>query len=120
MAVGMTNSANVQNAAATEKPQVLRSGEVVASSMQALKNPNARVFHHMIPGANFIMPDGLELKFLGGQFVTDDPDVIAELEKIADKPTSMVFTKTLAVEAAKELQKRSADDAANTAGTLKE
>lgn len=120
MAVGMTNSAAVQNAAATEKRQVLRSGEVVASSMQALKNPNARVFHHMIPGANFIMPDGLELKFLGGQFVTDDPDVIAELSKIADKPTSMIFTKTLAVEAAKELQKRSADDAADTAGTLKE
>ena len=119
MAVGMTNSAAVQNAT-TEKSPVLRSGEVVASSMQALKNPNARVFHHMIPGANFIMPDGLEIKFLGGQFVTDDPDVIAELEKIADKPTSMVFTKTLAVEAAKELQKRSADDAANTAGTLKE
>jgi hypothetical protein len=46
--------------------------------------------------------------------------VIKELSKIADKPTSMVFTKTLAVEAAKELQKRSADDAANTAGTLKE
>lgn len=120
MAVGMTNSAAVQNAAVTEKSPVLRSGEVVASSMHALKNPNARVFHHMIPGANFIMPDGLEIKFLGGQFVTDDPDVIAELEKIADKPTSMVFTKTLAVEAAKELQKRSADDAANTAGTLKE
>lgn len=119
MAVGMTNSANVQNPAA-EKSPVLRSGEVVASSMQALKNPNARVFHHMAPGANFIMPDGLELKFLGGQFVTDDPDVIAELEKIADKPTSMIFTKTLAVEAAKELQKRSAEDAANTAGTLKE
>ena len=119
MAVGMTNSASVQNAA-TEKRQVLRSGEVVASSMQALKNPNARVFHHMIPGANFIMPDGLEIKFLGGQFVTDDPDVIAELEKVADKPTSMVFTKTLAVDAAKELQKRSADDAADTAGTLKE
>lgn len=119
MAVGMTNSAAVQNAA-TEKSPVLRSGEVVASSMHALKNPNASVFHHMIPGANFIMPDGLEIKFLGGQFVTADPDVIAELEKIADKPTSMVFTKTLAVEAAKELQKRSADDAANTAGTLKE
>lgn len=119
MAVGMTNSASVQNPA-VEKRQVLRSGEVVASSMQALKNPNARVFHHMIPGANFIMPDGLELKFLGGQFVTDDPDVIAELEKVADRPTSMIFTKTLAVEAAKELQKRSADDAANTAGTLKE
>jgi pyridoxal/pyridoxine/pyridoxamine kinase len=74
----------------------------------------------MIPGANFIMPDGLELKFLGGQFVTEDPDVIEELSKVADKPTSMIFTKTLAVEAAKELQKRSADDAADTAGTLKE
>jgi hypothetical protein len=73
----------------------------------------------MIPGANFIMPDGLEIKFLGGQFVTEDPDVIEELSKVADKPTSMIFTKTLAVEAAKELQKRSADDAADTAGTLK-
>ena len=119
MAVGMTNSTAVQNAVA-EKPATLRSGEVVASSMHALKNPNARVFHHMIPGANFIMPDGLEIKFLGGQFVTEDPDVIEELSKVADKPTSMIFTKTLAVEAAKELQKRSADDAANTAGTLKE
>ena len=119
MAVGMTNSAAVQNAA-TEKSPVLRSGEVVASSMHALKNPNARVFHHMIPGANFIMPDGLEIKFLGGQFVTEDPAVIEELAKVADKPTSLIFTTTLAVEAAKELQKRSADDAADTAGTLKE
>ena len=74
----------------------------------------------MIPRANFIMPDGLELKFLGGQFVTEDPEVIEELGKVADKPTSMIFTKTLAVEAAKELQRRSADDAADTAGTLKE
>lgn len=117
MAVGMTNSSHALN-----KPQAatIRSGEVVASNMQAIKNPNARVFHHMIPGANFIMPDGLEIKFLGGQFVTDDPAVIAELEAVADKPSSMIFTKTLAVEAAKELTKRAADDAADTAGTIKE
>jgi pyridoxal/pyridoxine/pyridoxamine kinase len=117
MAVGMTNSSHALN-----KPQAatIRSGEVVASNMQAIKNQNARVFHHMIPGANFIMPDGLEIKFLGGQFVTDDPEVIAELEAVADKPTSMIFTKTLAVEAAKELTKRAAADAADTAGTIKE
>ena len=47
----------------------------------------------MVRGAKFMMPDGLEVQFLGGQFVTADPEIIAELDKIANRPASMVYTK---------------------------
>lgn len=113
MATGMINSQSQVT------PQVLRSGETLATKPEALKDPNARTFHHMVPGARFTMPDGLEIRFLGGHFTTADPDIIAELEKVANKPTSMIFTQRAVAEAVTSQQKAAALDAGNTAGDLK-
>lgn len=95
---------------------VLRSGESIASTIDALKDKNARVFYHMIPGARFVMPDGLEVKFLGGQFVTNDAALIAELTKVADKATSMIFTKSEVAAAINAQTKQLAESVADTAG----
>lgn len=103
MAVGAVNSQS--------QAQVLRSGETVTSTQAAISNPNAKTFHHMVPGARFIMPSGLEVRFLGGVFVTDDKEIIEELDKIANEPTSQIYTKAEAKEAAEALQKLSAEDA---------
>lgn len=116
MAIGMVNSSQTLNPAL----KALRSGESLASTPAAIKDPKAKVYHHMHPGARFIMPDGLELHFLGGQFITADPDIIAELDKVADKVSSQIFTQNHAVDAAKELVKQVAADASDTAGTIKE
>lgn len=80
--------------APTPAAHILRSGESAQQAKLAeLKSDNVRTFHHMVPGACFIMPNGLEVQFLGGSFTTAEPDIIAELSAIADKPSSMVYTK---------------------------
>lgn len=115
MATGMVSSAQAQQTAPT-----LRSGEKLATTPQALKDPKAKVFKHLIPGARFIMPDGLEIQFLGGQFVTTDPAIIRELESVANKSTSMIYTESAAAQAAVSVEKQAAGDAADTAGTSPE
>lgn len=91
MATGIQSTAQSFKEAGTA--DVLRSGEK-ASMLITGSNPAAvKTFYHQIPGARFIMPDGLELQFMGGQFSTDDKSIIAELNKIADRGTSMVYTK---------------------------
>lgn len=95
---------------------VLRSGESIASTMEALKDKNAKTYHHLIPGARFVMPDGLEIKFLGGQFVTNDAEIIAELNKVADKTTSMIFTRKEVAAAVTANAAKAATDAGDTAG----
>lgn len=95
---------------------VLRSGESIASTVDAIKDKNAKTFHHMIAGARFVMPDGLEIKFLGGQFVTNDAKIIAELNKVADKTTSMIFTRKEVAAAVTANATKAAADAAATAG----
>lgn len=92
---------------------VLRSGENAPhANLQTLKDPAAKTYHHMTPGARFIMPDGLAVQFLGGQFVTADPAIIAELDKIVDKPTSMIFTKKASQQAIVDSLAAAAKDAA--------
>jgi hypothetical protein len=95
---------------------VLRSGESIASTVAAIKDKNAKTFYHMIPGARFVMPDGLEIKFLGGQFVTNDPELIAELNKVVDKSTSMIFSKRESAAGVIAADQKLAADAADTAG----
>lgn len=93
-------------------PSVIRAGETAPQATVAtLQNKAAKTFHHMVPGAKFVMPDGLEVQFLGGQFVTTDAAIIKELSAIADKPSSMIYTKSAVVEEVKELQKTAAADA---------
>lgn len=110
----MINSRN----AVRDQLTVIRSGEQVASSIAALKDPNARTYHHLIPGARFCMPDGLELQFLGGMFVTADADIIAELDKVANKTTSMIYTKQEVVGAVTANNAKVAAEAGDTAGTI--
>lgn len=111
MAVGTVSS---QSAAPAP---LLRSGESVASTPAGIKD--GKTFYHTIPGARFVMPDGLELQFLGGQFSTADADQIAELEKVANKPASMIFTKREEVQQVKDEQAKVAADAAKTDGVAK-
>jgi hypothetical protein len=101
---------------APEPSNVLRSGEVMSTSLEALKDPNAKVYRHMIPGANFVMPDGLELVFLGGQLITNDPEVIRQLDAVANKTASMIYTDPAATEALRATYTQAAADAADTAG----
>jgi hypothetical protein len=109
MATGMVSSAhNLQSAPAP----VIRAGERIATAAAALKDKNARAYHHMVPGAKFVMPDGLEIVFMGGHFITADPDIIAELDRVADKPASMIYTRKESVAAAETLQQQSAAEAA--------
>lgn len=115
MATGMVSSASVQQNAPT-----LRSGEKLASTPAAIADKNSKHYHHMVPGAKFVMPDGLEVIFMGGQFITADPEIIAELDKIANKPTSMIYTKTEAVQAVAMMQNQAAADAADTAAKTPE
>ena len=112
MATGMVSSAHaLQNTA-----PVLRAGERMATSPRALADKNSREFHHMVPGARFVMPDGLELVFMGGQFVTNDQEIIAELDRIANKASSMIYTAAEVVESVKANANKLAADAADTAG----
>lgn len=110
--MGMVNSQSMNQV------EVLRSGESVSTSVEALKDPNAKTYYHMVPGARFCMPDGLEVRFLGGQFTTADPAIIAELDKIANKHTSMVYTNKVTVAAITAELNAAAADAAETAGKL--
>jgi len=115
MAVGAVSSASTQ-----QNAQVIRAGEKVATSPQALKDPKAKTYKHMVSGARFVMPDGLEIQFLGGQFSTADPAIIAELDAVANKSASMIYTDMAVVEAIKSQSKQAAADAADTAGKTSE
>lgn len=90
----------------------IRSGESAPqANLEVLKSKDAKTFYHMVPGASFIMPDGLQVTFLGGQFITTDPDIIRELSAIADKSTSMVYTRKESAEAVNKLNATAAVDA---------
>jgi hypothetical protein len=94
MATGMVSSA--QSLDRLPATAVLRSGERISTSAAALKDPNAKTYHHMVPGARFAMPDGLEIIFMGGHFSTADPGIIAELDKVANRGTSLIYTQQAA------------------------
>lgn len=100
-----------QEEAALSSSGILRSGETQTTTQDALKDPNAKTYYHMVPGARFIMPNGLAVRFLGGMFCTNDPEIIAELNKVADRNASQIYTKSEAKLAAGQLQKLAADDA---------
>lgn len=110
MATGMVSSA--QNLDKLPAATVLRSGERIATSASALKDPNAVTYHHMVPGARFVMPDGLEIIFMGGHFTTADPRIIAELNQVANKSTTLIYTKSEVADATNAQIKAAAKDAA--------
>lgn len=93
-------------------PTVIRAGESAPqANLDTLKNKDSKTFYHMVPGASFIMPDGLQITFLGGQFVTADKEIIRELSAIADKPASMVYTRKESAEAVVKMAETAAKDA---------
>jgi hypothetical protein len=117
MPVGTVSSSSSQQQAGA----IIRAGEQLATTPQALKSGKGKTYYHMAPGARFVMPDGLEIIFMGGQLTTDNPEVIAELDRIVNKPTSMIYTKQEAlVAAAATLTQQVAKDAADTAGKTPE
>lgn len=92
--------------------KTLRSGEQLATTYAAAQTASAKTYHHMVPGARFIMEDGLEILFLGGQFTTADPEIIAALDAVVNKATSMIYTGQAAVDSVLAMQKQAADSAA--------
>ena len=106
----------VTSAASKPLTQVLRTGEKLASTADAVKDTNSKTYYHRIAGARTHMPDGLEVQFLGGVFTTNDPVVIAELDRVADKLGSGIFTRREGVQALKQLENTAATEAADTAG----
>jgi len=90
----------------------IRTGETAPQApLAALKDKTTKTYHHMFPGARFVMPDGLEVRFMGGQFMTNDPEIIAQLDMVANKPASMIYTKQETVTAIAALTKAAATDA---------
>lgn len=88
---------------------VLRAGETITTSAAAFKD--GKTFYHTVPGARFVMPDGLTIIFMGGVFTTNDKEIIAELDRVADRPASQIYTKLQNVDSLKAEAKRAAADA---------
>lgn len=78
-----------------------------------LKDPAVKVYYHQVKGARTVMPDGAEIVFWGGQFATKNKEIMEYMDKIADKPGTMIYTKSKAA-IVSELQE-AADDAARRA-----
>ena len=66
----------------------------------------AKTYFHRTPGASFFMPDGRQLNFNpdNGHYTTEDEAVQKELDKIANVPTSHIYTTEQPVATAEERQ----------------
>lgn len=90
----------------------IRTGETAPQApLTALKDKSTKTYHHMVPGARFVMPDGLEVRFMGGQFMTNDPEIILQLDLVANRPASMIYTKQEVVAEIQALTTAAAADA---------
>jgi len=92
----------------------LNSAVYLSTTLKALNNPKSKRYNHMVPGATVIMPDGTVITFDNGQLITDDPAVIAQLDAIANSPTSMIYTEAgsqVVKQVQAELQARAAEAA---------
>lgn len=113
MAVGTVSSA--QNLSAAAPATTLMSGEKLATTQAALKAAGAKTYYHQCAGASFFMPNGLQIQFLGGSFTTADKEIIAELDAVADKPTSMITSDRARQAALAAAEKLPAQEVASTA-----
>lgn len=98
------------------QPGVLRSGERVATSVEALQDENAKTYYTLVKGCQFVMPDGLVLQFLGGRYVTNKPEEIAQLDAVANRAGSLVYTKAEAVAADAALAHKAAAETIGSDG----
>ena len=96
---------------------VLQSGVTYQSDLdvEVLKDPTTKIYEHAVKGAKIFMPDGAELVFQGGIFVTRNPDIIRELDKIANKQGTMVTTNKAALDKLRKEVNLAASDAARPA-----
>ena len=108
----MLNSSNYMREAG-----VLQSGVSYQSDLTAdiLKDPSTKIYEHQVKGAKVFMPDGAELVFAGGLFITQNPDIIRELDKIANRQGTMVTTNKAALVRLQMEFQAAADDAARPA-----
>lgn len=111
MATGPVNSRP-----AVDAPAILRVGEQVTTTAAALAASSGKTYYHRVPGAQTHMPDGLAIVFMGGMFTTADPEIIAYLDRIVDRPASGVFSNP-ANTVLKRAELLASDDAAQNAGT---
>lgn len=71
----------------------------VSSVQVGQGTPKDKIYYHRTPGAKFYMPDGKEVSFAGGELrLSSIPsqfrgEVQRELDRIADVPTSHIYTK---------------------------
>jgi len=114
MAVGATSSA--QNLGAQTPSAPILSGEKVSTTQAALKAAGSKTYYHQVPGANFFLPNGLQVQFLGGVFTTADKDIQAELDAVADRNTSLITSEKARQELLAAQDKMQAAAAAENAG----
>lgn len=106
-----------QQVPSPEQTAAIRTGEVATSSLAGLST--GKTYYHRIPGAQTVMPDGLQIVFAGGMFATDDPAIIHELDKVANKASSQIFTRRESLDAVRATENQVALDAGNTVGDNK-
>lgn len=97
-------------------PTVLRSGEKHATSLAALQASGVKTYYSLIKGCNFPMPSGLVLQFLGGIYSTVDPDEIRELDAVANRVGSLIYTRKQAVVEDAALAKKAAEETLSSDG----
>lgn len=96
-------------------PTIL-SSEKHATSLAALQSAEAKTFYSLVKGCNFPMPNGVVLQFLGGQYSTVDPEEIRELEAVANRSGSLIYTRKEAVVADAALAKQAASETLSSDG----
>jgi hypothetical protein len=82
----MLNSQNY-----VQDKEIIRSGEVVASTMP--NKPGAKTYYHQVAGACTYMSDGAQLVFSGGQYSSDNKDIIKYLDSIVDRVGTLVYSR---------------------------
>jgi hypothetical protein len=98
---------------------VLNPGQVIAQDMDM--SANAITYVAAVPGMNFFMPDGAQLIFTGGIYRTSNPDIIAELDKVAGLRTSLIRRAEVAAPMiADEIAVAAVEAGASTGGAAKD
>ncbi len=67
-------------------------GEEIATELD-FSNPELKVYYSRYPSIRTHLPDGAEIIFRGGMFATANKEIKDFLDKTADKPTSLIYTK---------------------------
>lgn len=84
-----------QETAIKSETQVINAA--AAETVPVQSSVTGKTYYHQIPGSRFhyMAGEGIveELIFLGGRITTDNPDAIAELDKVANKNGSCIYTR---------------------------